>query len=248
MRPEYFERFAWAIPWAFHDALDLCRFERGDTLYDHAAAYGPDWPAAMMVTETWIQVRFPEQVLGGLLSEEVRSTFAANWRSEIRLDLYRKLERIQENLVTTQGRLYTALWSGDLGYLDAESPDPEPPVGWKAVLKSLNFTVSSVKRRWPNERVFVMPYDAVSPVTIGKAKGVSTALRPYLTEDPAFLSPADAGLPSPESTAPTVYVSAFPVRGLTAEALEELIKDVLYQPNPEAKNPRFRLGAHGRVC
>lgn len=43
---EFFSGFKWAVPGAFSDAVALCRFEEGDTLYDTKNAYNDDWEKA----------------------------------------------------------------------------------------------------------------------------------------------------------------------------------------------------------
>ncbi len=243
---DYFDRFEWAVPWAFHDAVDQCRFERGDTLYDTREAYGPDWSIASEVIRHHIRVRHPEK-LSGVAAVEGGSVFRSNWGSEVRLHVFEKMRQVESEVVSTQGRLYTALWHGDLSVLNPDIAEPIVPDGWREVLSR----IESVRRVAESPRfggsVFTMPFDPASTLSREKHKSVVSQLATHLADGPVHLSPDEAGLSDPETVAPTVYVAFFPVRDLRVSELEDLVKAALYVPTKGAKNPNFRLSAHGAV-
>jgi len=243
---EYFDRFQWAVPWAFHDAVDQCRFERGDTLYDTREAYGPDWSEACTHIRQHLRVRHPDK-LTAAASSGGGSNFGSNWESEVRVDVFENMEKVENELVSTQGRLYTALWRGDLSVLSLESPEPAVPEGWRDVLTRLTAASDIPGASRFAGPVFVMPFDPASPLSREKHDSVLARLDEHLDERPVHLPPEEAGLDGGGDVAPTVYVAFFPVRDAGKKKLAGLIKSALYTPSKGAKNPKFRLSAHGVI-
>lgn len=244
---DYFDGFEWAVPRAFHDAVDQCRFERGDTLYDTREAYGPDWRRACEVIRHHIRVSHPEKLAIGA-GAEGGSVFRANWESEVRLAVFERMQRLDGEVVSTQGRLYTAMWHGDLSVLSLDTPEPVLPDGWREVLSRIESVRAAAERfSRAGGPVFVMPFDPASSLSREKHDAVIQQLDTHLSRAPVYLRPDEAGVPHADVVAPTVCVAFFPARDLGVAELEELIKAALYVPSRRAKKPQFRLSAHGAV-
>ena len=117
---EFFSGFSWAVPTAFGDAVALCRFEQGDTLYDTRKAEEESWAEATKHIHHWLQVRYPSHVIT-VADESTGGIFEKNWDSEVKVDLYKNFKKVGEGQIsTTQGRLYTALWTGNVEVLQLE--------------------------------------------------------------------------------------------------------------------------------
>ncbi|MDO6564656.1 hypothetical protein Q4488_14830 [Amphritea sp. 1_MG-2023] len=111
---EFFSNFSWAVPQSFSDAVALCRFEEGDVLYDTSKAYDGSWGEAVKQITYFLQVRYPIRATSGEKGN-VGGVFEKNWSSEVRIELYKNQEKVGiGQITTTQGRLYTAIWKGDL--------------------------------------------------------------------------------------------------------------------------------------
>lgn len=242
----YFDGFRWAVLRAFHEALDRCRFERGDILYDSRDAYEREWLEALKVIRHWIQVRSPERD-AAVTAEEGVAEFDTNWRSEVQLDLHDRQTGTNADVVTTQGRLYSAIWKGNLSVLNMDCPEPEIPLRWREVPARLESTVRPPKRFLRGTRVFLMPHDPASTLSVEKFESVRLKLKPHLSESPVEMLPSEAGWPDAETFAPTVYLAFFPVRGLSRGGFEEELKSALYRPTKGVKKPRYRLSAHGVI-
>ncbi len=93
--PKYFDRFSWAVPTAFADALGLCRFEQGDALYDTRDAYQPTWGESLKYISWGIEVLSPK-------------------RSEIRIAGGAKVERDDEDTETKSSDIFNNNWKSQL--------------------------------------------------------------------------------------------------------------------------------------
>ena len=244
---EYFTGFKWAVPKAFSDAVSLCRFEEGDILYDTNKAYEGEWERASHYIEHSLQVKFPARVQGGA-TEKGSGIFGRNWASEVRLDLYKQLEKVGVGQIqTTQGRLYTALWKGDLAVLEKEAEEPPVPFSVQDVTKTLEEVSQKAKDLSVGFPVFVMARDLSNPVSRDKYSKVLAKLKSLLVKNPKILSPQKAGLTQFKNIAPTVEVAFFPMNGKSAEELHELVKSAVYVPSKNAKKEMFRIAAHGII-
>ncbi|VAX03876.1 hypothetical protein MNBD_GAMMA19-1447 [hydrothermal vent metagenome] len=244
---EFFSGFKWAVPKAFSDAVCLCRFEEGDILYDTVKAYDDEWGKASKFIDHSLQVKFPARVSGGA-SEKGGGIFSGNWSSEVRIDLYKNLEKVGVGQIhTTQGRLYTALWKGDITILEKESNEPPIPLTVQEVTRILEQVSQKAKELSVGFPVFVMARDLSNPVSREKYSKVLTKLKRHLVNGPKLLSPQKSGLIQFENIAPTVEVAFFPANGASAEELHDLVKSAVYIPAKNAKKEMFRLAAHGII-
>lgn len=246
---KFFERFKWAVPKAFSDAVALCRFEEGDILYDTKKVYRNtgEWGNVAKYVKQSLQVKFPARATGGT-GERSGGVFSRNWDSEVRLDLYEGMASTGIGQIeTTQGRLYTLLWKGDLSVLDTKTDNPPVPLITRQVTKLLNETRDTVEGRFPGNTVFVMVRDLSNPVSRNKYLKVVAQLNRNLAQEVAFMSPKEAGLKDWDWIAPTVEIAFFSITGLSDEALTALIKKAVYTPGKNAKTDKFRLSAHGII-
>ncbi len=243
---EFFSGFKWAVPKAFSDAVSLCRFEEGDILYDTEQAYDDDWGKASKFIEYSLQVKFPTRVSGG--AEKGSGVFNSNWCSEIRIDLYKNHEKVGVGQIqTTQGRLYTALWKGDLAVLEKESQEPPVPLTVQDVTKNLEQAHQKAKELSVGFPVYVMARDLSNPVSRDKYSKILTKLKKHLHNTPSILAPEKSGISKFDIIAPTVEVAFFPMNGASKEELHELIKSAVYVPSKDSKNDMFRIAAHGLI-
>lgn len=246
---EFFERFKWAVPKAFSDAVALCRFEEGDILYDTKKVYRKtgEWGDVAKHVKQSLQVKFPARATGGT-GERSGGVFGSNWDSEVRLDLYEGMANTGVGQIeTTQGRLYTLLWKGDLSVLDTKTDNPLVPLITRQVTKLLDETRDTAEERFPGNTVFVMVRDLSNQVSRNKYLKVFAQLNRNLAQEVAFMSPKEAGLKDWDSIAPTVEIAFFATTSLSDGALTALVKKAVYTRGKNAKTDKFKLSAHGII-
>jgi hypothetical protein len=243
---EYFPRFKWAVPVAFSDAVSRCQFEEGDMLYDSVKAYGDHWERAAASFEYSLQVRYPAR--GTVTStESAAGAFAHNWTTPVRVDIYKQLKLVGDQQVeTTQGRLYTMLWHGDLGLLSNDT-DPPVPMTVRELTRRID-EVSDVARSGAGGRpVFAMARDVSNSVSNQKYLAVLAKVQTHLDGEVKLIGPKQAGFADWERVAPTVDVALFRVQGISAKELHDLVKKAVYVPAKHATKDHFRISAHGAI-
>lgn len=244
---EFFPGFTWAVPQAFSDAVALCRFEEGDMLYDTPKAYEGNWGDAIKYITHSLQVRYPVRATTGE-KEKSGGIFEKNWNSEVRIELYKKQEKVGVGQIrTTQGRLYTALWKGDLTVLELDSEEPPIPLNARQVTKQLNEVRTKALEFAVGFPVFVMVCDRSNQISREKYLKVHAQLKEHLSGEPQLLEPRHSGLKDWKVIAPTVEMAFFSVNGINCEQLESLVKEAVYVPVINAKKEMFKIGAHGAI-
>lgn len=244
---EFFSGFKWAVPVAFSDAVALCRFEEGDILYDTPEAYDEEWGKASKHIEYSMQVRYPARATGSARANE-GSVFASNWKSEVRVDLYKRLERTDVGQIeTTQGRLYTALWKGDTTILKRNTEEPQIPFTVQQVTRNLTEVSDTAKKLSTEYPVFVMARDLSNPISREKYFQIFSKLKKHLVGEPRLLRPESAGLNDWVNTAPTIEIAFFITNGVSAEQLHNLVKEAVYVPAKDATKDTFRISAYGAI-
>ena len=243
---QFFSGFSWAVPLAFSDAIAYCRFEEGDTLYDSGKAYELPWSKAREQFHNFIQVRFPARTNTGTNTSQL-GVFESNWKAEIKLDLYRGDKQTAiKHISSTQGRLYYALWKGDLGFLDLNNPEPKLPQNVKYVTKNLESVTSTLRIYTNNKLAFVLPRDLSNQVSRDKNSKIFDKLKKHIEIEPKLISPKEAGFENWDVIAPTIEIVIFATSGLRRNELTDLIKSALNEGNN--KPPKnFRLKPHGII-
>ncbi len=244
---EFFSNFSWAVPQAFSDAVALCRFEEGDVLYDTPKAYDSSWCESLKHITYSLQVRYPTRATSSE-KEKVGGVFEKNWDSEVRIELYKKQEKVGiGQITTTQGRLYTAIWKGNLTVLENDTEAPPLPFNVKNVtkqLKELKEIALAVSAGYP---IFAMARDRSNQVSREKYLKIYAMLKKHLAGEPKILTPENSGLKNWDAIAPTIEIAFFPMNGINREELESLVKKAVYVPSNNTKKDMFRIGAHGVV-
>jgi hypothetical protein len=111
----FFTGFEWAIPSAFADALGACQFSRGDTLYSSSIAYR-EWNKEFYEMDKGLYAI-------KILSPEAKpappspSLFGNNWNTQAEVEVYKIGEQEDAKcFITTQGRIYSLLWRGEIHF------------------------------------------------------------------------------------------------------------------------------------
>jgi len=237
--------FDWAVPRAFCDAVSLYRFEEGDVLHERKEGYmGQDGQGKY--NGRTIQVRYPARAGGAERSG--KGAVSDNWGSEVRVDIYENGARSNvAQIRTTQGRLYTALWKGDLEILDVRQPEPEIPLKIQSVVRKLKCVVDFLPALSDEHPLFITARDMTNPVSRDKYLRLSSLLKQYMEEPPKMYSPHEVGIKASKDIAPTVEVVFFRVAKLGRDRLLEEIKSLLYRPSKKSGKDGFRLSAHGVI-
>ena len=239
---EFFSGFSWAIPTAFADAVFQCRFEEGDVLYDSKEAYD-DWGKAKEQITNSIQIRHPSKVVASLSSNE-KSVLSRNWDTEVRLDLYENANKVgQGQIHTTQGRLFTLLWKGDLNVLDTNTVNPKPPVIASQLKNALKEVAKKALKIADSSLIFAMVYDSASSLLREKYKDLIN----QLGHQPTHLMPEKAGLKDWKKISPTIEIVLFPSKNKSREKFGEELKKVLYKPTKESTKDNFSIKRHGHI-
>ena len=250
----FFPSFSWAVPLAFADALGACHFSRGDTLYSDPIAYrawddefyrfGRDLYA--------IKVLHPE----AKPSPPSPDLFRDNWDAPAEVEFHKvgKQSNMQR-LSTTQGRIYSLLWRGDVAVLDIGTPMPQVPHQARYLLAHLKSAESSLRKymfeQAPNTtNIFALPHDRCNSLLEGKyqklAHGLCNTMRVREIEIPIPL----LAIPEADHIAPTVSVKAFAFLDHDENSIRAKLKEFLYTQttNRKANGAQFRLQAHGFFC
>lgn len=243
----FFDGFQWAVPESFSDAVNLCNFEEGDIFYDNKSPYLDDWSTACQKIGHSIQVK---AAYSGSLPAGASDAqqFSVNWGAEVCLDLFLKQKRTSPGQIhTTQGRLYTALWRGDLKILDSAVPAPVPPIRLRDAGKSIIKVSDAISQYADGGVAFAMMYDRSSPVSRSKFNKIVGVLDDVMIGDPVLVNPYLVDFDSVDMFAPTIVLAIFRVDRMSCHDLHESIKKAVYVPAKDAKRDMFRISAHGII-
>ena len=250
--PDYFDGFSWALPSAFADALALCRFEQGDVLYDTKRAYEGEWGSAVRHIKHRVEVTFPLRGGGARSSDSEDSAFEDNWNSKVVIRFVDHRASSEREVTTTQGTLYSLLWSGDVAVLDGQSSPP--PLGARHLLAKLNLVLDSLRsgnaRAISSGTVFLLPFDHTSKLLRSKLRTVATALE-ALDAKCGVVAVKDLELQDADAFAPTTCVVWFAMSSEhKPEAITNLLKRHLHKPSKDKKTDRenFNLKTHGLLA
>ena len=227
MKMYFFSNFAWGVSHAFAQAVGQCSFQQGDVLH--------------IGDGKRIQVTYPPRRIPGYI-ESKKNIFQKNWNSKILL-LGIDIVPIE----TTQGRLYTALWHGDLSILNMDTNNPPIPREARQITKQLDQARQKALEISDGFPVFVMVKDRSNKLSTTKYLSVYLMLKNYLSCEPYLIAPCKAGIQDWQTIAPSAEIAFFPVNLLTHQELEIKIKKALYKPNKNTKKQMFNINRHGRI-
>jgi hypothetical protein len=244
---EYFDNFAWAVPLAFADALGMCRFERGDTLYNTKKAYEHTWGEAINHIAYSIQVKSPSRTTVARTQGKEKSVFTTNWEQKVVFDLTDYMKNKTREIITTEGRLYTLLWRGDLKYLEEETNAPPVPTLAGGILKDIKKATLYFRKTFAKGikygAMFLMPYDRSQLLYRTKFAKVRDGLEKVKTTiDIATLK--EAGFISETKFAPTVKIACFCVDSISVSEMNEILKNALYSQTKNKKSGTKQFGIH----
>jgi len=247
---DFFPGFAWALPRAFAEPLSTCRFEQGDILFEKEIAYHQPWSEAIKSGGRALQVLAPSRGVVGKSPGQDDSAFADSWQQEVSFTFFDLGSKASKTLTTTQGRLFTLLWKGDLDVLADSTASPTAPNQASVLKKKLPQVIDYFQGKFlpePAMTRFLMPYDNAAGLYREKFLKVKNKLESEFETTVRLESANDLGLD--REFLPTVYVASFEMRDVNEETVEKALQDVLYKPSAGRKteDSRFRLKAHGLV-
>lgn len=255
---EFLTGFAWSVPTAFSGAVGACRFEQGDVLYSEACAYDA-YDASTEGSGSaahWVQVLDPPKSARALTAEGEGNRFVSSWASPVELDLARTQDQQAERMNTTQGRLFTCLWRGDLGVLAPGDEEPAIPLLARELHGRLSEGVECFRSRFSQgskgggsegRRILLMVLDQSSDASRIKVRAVESALAEAFPVESLDLTPVDAGLNEGEAFHPALVLRGLAIAEADAEQVEARAKAVLYSAS-EGKADRFSLSRHGHLA
>jgi hypothetical protein len=242
---EFFSGFKWAVPIAFSDAVSLCRFAEGDILYDTPKAYDDEWGTASKHIEYSLQVRYPTSATGGASANE-SGIFASNWCSEVRVELYKNLEKVEVGQSKQLKVSFTALWKGDVTILKRDTETPQLPMTVQEVTHFLGETSETAKKLSVKYPVFVMARDLSNAISKDKYSKILSKLKRQLAGEPQLLHPQSAGLHDWATIAPTIDIAFFKTNGVTTGEVHDMVKEAVYVR--QRRQERYvRISAHGVI-
>ncbi len=260
-RASWLPGFAWALPAAFAGAVSSCRFEQGDVLHEGEGGYG-DW--AEGAPGRWLQVLDPPRSARAVAGGGDAGRFVAQWGSPVELDLADAPDAQPRRLVTTQGRLFTCLWHGELGALE-QSNAPPPPILLADLQRSLEPTLAGLRARLVKTKrrskadaaamLFVAALDWSSDASIAKADAIATALAAHFAISIHDAAPGDVGVPDAQHHLPTLCVRGIRIEAADEQRVSDALKAVLYTPGAKTRSEddddaavasdRFSVARHG---
>lgn len=250
----YYRSFSWALPKAFKDSIALCCFEEGDVLYDTPKAYEGTWADALRYLNFSIQVQYPPRGAKPKVEKDADTIFSDNWKRPVQLDLWEYPSKTKKSLSTTQGRLYTALWKGDLKVLNLGVPEPPVPIFPRDILKKLPSTEPAVLQKYSQNLkhpvIFLMPFDETRDLFREKRQNIEIRLRHDFSYQLHLVAPQDLGISQDRDYIPTLEVACFVLDTSESVRVYECLKSALYVPSKERETniDRFRLETHGCLC
>jgi len=256
---DFFAGFSWPVPTAFAAAVAACRFEQGDVLYSSKRAYRA-WDPVQSELRHHIQVIDPPRSARAMTSESDGSRFSANWSSSVQLELKDYRSSSVETRSSTQGRLFSCVWQGDVSLLDEDEREaPTPPLLarelHRALQESLETAVERSRRALPGgvspRLLYLSALDQASDASRAKASLVESQLASRFAVVALDLAPSRAGIPEAERYHPSLMVRCLAIEPPDEPAVRDLLKKALYAPSKASKTggsaERFSLQRHGAL-
>ena len=245
----FFPEFKWAVLHAFSNALGACRFEQGDVLYDTELAYKETWAEAEKHVRYSIQVKSPMRGSSSENSTNLESNFAANWSSRVVFEFCDHKSKLTKTIETTQGRLYSLLWHGDIeGYLSDSSNIPNPASSLLSILDEL---CPAIETKFVKDTeiggIFLMPFDITDQQLIEKDGKVKNVLSSHILSH-RLISLTDLGFPEFLKFVPTAQISIFLISQQSQQdEIKSSLKKALYKPakSKVSNKENFKISNHG---
>lgn len=225
----WFEAFAWPVPRAFAAALAAPRFEQGDVLFRERRGFGPlvdPLPVGLEAIQVLSPARSSARSGSETSGQEERRRAA--WNAEVVIERVAVDEGRSQVQVSTQGRLFTALWRGQVDWLDSDhEPPPLPRLAreLQAALETTReaFTGAGLPGPGKTGCRFLFVRDLSSDASSAKARLIEDALGSLGGVEGLSLTPAEAGVEDGDA-----YHPALLVRGcFLSEAREEVVREAL---------------------
>jgi hypothetical protein len=241
-RDPWLSGFEWALPAAFSGPVSTCRFEQGDVLHSTRAGYD-DWAGG--APGAWLQVLDPPRSARAAGAGADASRFATHWESPVQLDLAQGDGSPPRRLDTTQGRLFTCLWHGDLAVLEA-SGRLDPPLLLADLQRALEASLPALRRvlggaakkrggKDASALLFVIALDRASDASLAKADSIATALAARFEIRSCDATPAEADIPDAERHHPALAVRGIRIEQADPDTVTEVLKAVLYSPGAKPR-------------
>jgi hypothetical protein len=256
---DFFTGFSWPVPTAFAAAVVACRFEQGDVLYSSKRAYRA-WDPVRSQLRHHIQVVDPPKSARAMTSESDGSRFSANWSSSVQIELKDYRFRSAETRHSTQGRLFSCIWKGDVSWLDEDEREaPTPPLLardlHRALQESLETAVERSRLALPGgvspRLLYLSALDQASDASRAKASLVESQLASRFAVVTADLAPSRVGIPEAERYHPSLAVRCLALDTPDESAVRNALKKALYAPSKGSKSggsaERFALQRHGAL-
>jgi hypothetical protein len=254
-RTRFFEGFAWPVPRAFDAAVGPPRFEQGDVLYTDPAGYA-DLEGRLPKRLMAIQVLHPPRSVRSAAQGGEEDRRRSAWSSEVVIEWTDLASGRSDRRELTQGRLFTALWRGDEGWLDPDGPEPDPP----STARDLQLVLEAFGPLFDacglpgEERAgcrFLFVVDLASDASRVKAAAIEGALRALGELELADLVPAETPITDGERYHPALLVRGLFLPDRGEEEVRAALRAVLYggasatAVEGEAAPDRFSVARHG---
>lgn len=243
----FYPQFAWAVPIAFKDAIANYSFGEGDILYDTPKAY-QQWSEALIYLQYSIQVTYPPRNFNVKASKK---SLKRNWASPVKLSLVNHKNNSRQHRETTQGKLFTLLWHGNIDMLNMEVQSIELPLSLLHAKKYIPDTISAFKGLITTTMIdplfFILPYDLVNDISAKKIIKLNAILKKDFNVIGFDLPASGVGINIDTASlfSPTIYFKCFVIYSNNLDRIHELLKSALYAPDINAKHQRFNLKTHG---
>jgi hypothetical protein len=262
-RDDVFGGFAWAVPRAFGAAVHACRFEQGDVLYSEISGYAEP-KAGKPPAPHHIQVLDPPRTTRALSGDGEGQRFFSNWASRVEFEWMDYGQKQSTTLEGCQGGLFTCLWKGDLGALEADLlSEPARPFLLRDLQARLADSVGPIVERFEKarpgrsnrrktfagRRLFVGAIDQSSDASRVKWHSILRALDAQFEIERRQFSPGDLELPEAERFHPALELFGVAVECRDDAKIESVLREVLYAGGKVAgqENGRFQLARHGAL-
>jgi hypothetical protein len=246
--------FAWRLPVAFAEAVNFCQFARGDIIYDNPVVYEPSRAWRDAVPHLKISLQVKAAMATRVVQKDENQVFATNWKSPLTLELTAYPSLKTHRVESTQGKLYTALWQGDISCLTKDHRIA--PKRWKELGQTLR---KAKKANTPEYRrfaegisddsapvTFALVGDFLSLLTNDKILRIRKELSKSFTHFERTLHLEEITKTYSLEYVPTTRIACFSVQSADKEKFLKILRNALYNPlTDDPARQKFDLTRHG---